>query len=242
MGRLSISRLLQHIDLGIIGYKEAWDIQKELLKKRTLNEIPDTLLLLQHPHTYTLGKVADRKNLVGSDKYLKDNNIAVYDIDRGGDITYHGPGQVVGYPIIDLKEWKQDTHLYLRSLEEVILQVCKGYGLKAGRNEGLTGVWIEDRKICAIGIKVSRWVTMHGFAFNVNTDLSFFQGIIPCGITDKEVTSLQKETGMSIDLNQINEKIINKFVSIFGYDETVASELPFLNTAHFEEKGEKING
>jgi lipoyl(octanoyl) transferase len=172
-------KILDYRDIGFIDYREAWDLQKKIFNERLSGDVNDVLLLLEHPHTYTLGKVADKKNLIGSQEYLVKNKISVYDIDRGGDITYHGPGQVVGYPIIDLKNWKQDTHLYLRSLEEVIIRTCSDYGIETGRNEKHTGVWIEDRKIAAIGIKVSRWITMHGFAFNVNTDLSFFNGIIP---------------------------------------------------------------
>lgn len=225
MGRRSISRLLQYIDLGIVDYKEAWDFQKSLFDRRYRDEIPDTLILLQHPHTYTLGKVADRNNLIGTEDFLETNKISVYDIDRGGDITYHGPGQIVGYQIFDLKKWKQDTHLFLRTLEQIIIDVCKEYGLDPGRKDKYTGVWLDERKICAIGIKVSRWITMHGFAFNVNTDLSFFKGIIPCGIADKEVTSLKNEAGHLFELNEIHEKIINNFVKLFNYDEVMKTDL-----------------
>jgi len=186
-------RKLVYCDLGLIDYKEAWDLQKSVHQLKTENKIDDVLFLLEHPHTYTLGKTADKENLVGGDEYLTENNISVYDIDRGGDITYHGPGQIVGYPIISLTNWNQDTHKYLRAIEEVIIKVCDEYGLDASRVEKYTGVWIADRKICAIGIKVSRWITMHGFAFNVNTDLKLFKGIIPCGISDKDVTSLNRE-------------------------------------------------
>ncbi len=213
-----MQRTLDFKDLGFINYKAAWDLQHKLFEQRRKNEIKDTLLLLEHPNTYTLGKIADRSNLVGTEKFLKENNFSIYDIDRGGDITYHGPGQIVGYPIIDLNNWKKDTHLYLRNLEEVIIQTCSDYGLAAGRKEGLTGVWIEDRKICAIGIKVSRWITMHGFAFNVNTDLSLFNGIIPCGIRDKEVTSLQKELNNNFDIQEIKNNILNNFIELFDYE------------------------
>jgi lipoyl(octanoyl) transferase len=223
--RQSISRLLRHINLGLADYKDTWELQKDLMDKRVKNEIPDTLLLLEHPHTYTLGKVADKSNLIGNHDYLKKHDIKVYDIDRGGDITYHGPGQVVGYPIIDLKDWKMDTHLYLRSLEEVIIKVLIDYNIQSGRKEEYTGVWLGERKICAMGIKVSRWVTMHGFAFNVNTDLSFFNGIIPCGITDKEVTSLENELNKVIKLNEVHQKIINNFKTVFEYDEIVKDEI-----------------
>ena len=172
-----------------------------------------------YPHTYTLGKTADKENLVGDKKYLDENKISVYDIDRGGDITYHGPGQIVGYPIISLTNWQQDTHKYLRAIEGVILKVCAEYDLQGSRVEKYTGVWIDDRKICAIGIKVSRWITMHGFAFNVNTDLKLFNGIIPCGITDKDVTSLNRELKKEISLNEVKEKIIHHFDVIFNYDQ-----------------------
>ncbi|MFA3783173.1 lipoyl(octanoyl) transferase LipB [Melioribacteraceae bacterium 4301-Me] len=211
-------RSLDYCNLGLIEYGIAWDIQKEIFDLRLQNKINDVLLLLEHPHTYTLGKVADKNNLISSADYLKRNNISVYEIDRGGDITYHGPGQIVGYPIINLKNWKQDTHLYLRALEEVIILTCKAFGIDAGRNPKYTGVWINDRKIAAIGVKVSRWITMHGFAFNVNTDLSYFNGIIPCGIKDKEVTSLEKELKQKLIIDEVKRTVLEKFVEVFGYD------------------------
>jgi lipoyl(octanoyl) transferase len=166
-----------------------------------------------------LGKTADKENLVGDKNYLDENKISVYDIDRGGDITYHGPGQIVGYPILNLTNWKQDTHKYLRAIEEVIIKVCAEYDLNGTRVDKYTGVWLDDRKICAIGIKVSRWITMHGFAFNVNTNLKLFNGIIPCGITDKDVTSLNRELNKEISLNEVKEKIIHHFDVIFNYDQ-----------------------
>jgi lipoyl(octanoyl) transferase len=209
---------LYYCDPGFIDYKEAWDLQKEVFELRYRNKIPDTLFLLEHPNTYTLGKTADRKNLTGSEDYLRDNKISVYDIDRGGDITYHGPGQIVGYPIISLEEWHKDTHKYLRALEEIIILTCGEFGITAGRNEKFTGVWIGNRKIAAIGIKVSRWITMHGFAFNINTDLKLFNGIIPCGINDKDVTSLQRETGKNQDITEVKEILKIKFTALFSYD------------------------
>lgn len=213
------NKILTYCDLGFIDYKEAWDLQHEIHTKRVSNEVEDFLFLLEHPNTYTLGKTAHKENLVGSENYLRENQISVYDIDRGGDITYHGPGQIVGYPIIDLNRWHNDTHKYLRALEEVIIKTCSEFGLDCERNEQHTGVWLADKKIAAIGIKVSRWVTMHGFAFNVNTDLNLFNGIIPCGIQDKSVTSLKKELGKEISVAEVKEKILNNFFDLFSYDE-----------------------
>lgn len=218
---MSKEKKLSYFDLGIIDYKKAWDLQRDIFNQRLENNISDVLLLLEHPHTYTLGKTADKKHLVGSEEYLKKNEISVYDIDRGGDITYHGPGQIVGYPIINLKNWYQDTHKYLRALEETIIKTCADYGVTAGREPEYTGVWIEDRKIAAIGIKVSRWITMHGFAFNINSDLTFFGGIIPCGIQDKAVTSLENETGKKIDIQEVKINLRKNFKQIFNYDKVI---------------------
>lgn len=212
-------RKLYYCDLGFMNYKEAWDLQRETFELRVKNKIPDVIYLLEHPNTYTLGKTADHNNLVGSEEYLSSNKISVYDIDRGGDITYHGPGQIVGYPIINLTKWKQDTHKYLRALEETIIQTCAEYEIVGGREPEYTGVWVEDRKIAAIGIKVSRWITMHGFAFNVNTDLSFFSGIIPCGISDKDVTSIQREIKSEVPVDEVKSKIVRNFAGIFGYQD-----------------------
>jgi len=217
---MKTNRYLSYCDLGLIDYKEAWDLQKETFELRYNKKIPDILFLLEHPHTYTLGKVADKNNLISPAEFLKENNISVYDIDRGGDITYHGPGQIVGYPIIDLNEWLNDTHKYLRALEEVIIRVCAEYGITGIRDPKYTGVWIENRKIAAIGIKVSRWITMHGFAFNINTDLSLFSGIIPCGISDKEVTSLEKETGKKIKIEEVKSLLVKNFKEVFSYEKT----------------------
>lgn len=224
---------LTYSDLGIVDYNEAWDLQKKIHEQRVGGLIKDHFFLLEHPNTYTLGKTADRSNLVGNENFLKEKKISVYDIDRGGDITYHGPGQIVGYPIINLNEWHQDTHKYLRALEEVIIRVCFDFGLIACRDPKYTGVWIDNRKIAAIGIKVSRWVTMHGFAFNINTDLSLFNGIIPCGITDKAVTSLSKEINKIIEINFIKTLLLKHFTEVFEYnsvitisrDELLTSEL-----------------
>lgn len=224
MANRSTSRIFNYCDLGLIDYQEAWDLQKDIFNRRHHGEIEDTFFLLEHPHTYTLGKVAEKENLISSESQLKELGVSVYEIDRGGDITYHGPGQIVGYPIIKLSDWKEDTHQYLRGLEEVIIRTCAEYGLTAGRNPKYTGVWIGERKIAAIGIKVSRWITMHGFAFNINTDLSYFGGIIPCGIKDKDVTSLQRELDKEINLGEVKNILIEKFAEIFEYDSFLEKE------------------
>ncbi len=217
MEKQSISKELFYSNLGTVSYQEAWDLQRTIHLMRTSGTIEDSLLLLEHPHTYTLGKTADRTNLIGSQEYLEKNGISVFEIDRGGDITYHGPGQIVGYPIIDLNKWKPDTHLYLRNLEEVIIKVLAEYGIESGRKPEYTGVWVGESKIAAIGIRVSRWVTMHGFAFNINTDLELFNGIIPCGIKDKEVTSLSRLLNREINIEEVKQKLRDQFVLHFDY-------------------------
>lgn len=226
--------MLNYLNIPFISYSDAWKLQREIFDEVVSGITSDTLILLEHDHTYTLGKIADKKNLLASEAQLKDANINIFEIDRGGDITYHGPGQVVGYPIINLKNWKQDTHKYLRALEEVIIKTCNEYNISAGRNTEHTGVWIEDRKIAAIGIKVSRWVTMHGFAFNVNTDLSYFNGIIPCGIKDKTVTSLKAELKSEIPIEEVKEKLLKNFVDIFEFEavEMLNSNFRSLNFVH----------
>jgi len=182
------------------------------------NLIDDTFILLEHPHTYTLGKSANENHLLAYDRSLNENRIDVFEIDRGGDITYHGPGQIVGYPIIKLDELYEDVHKYLRELEEIIIRTLDEYNIKSERNDDYTGVWINNNKIAAIGIKVSRWITMHGFAFNVNTDLSYFDKIIPCGIFEKGVTSLSAELGTKIPLKNVKDVVIKHFCKIFNYD------------------------
>lgn len=216
------NKILNYSDLGLVDYKEAWDMQK-LIHQQIVNKTSDDyLLLLEHPHTYTLGKTTVKSNLIGSESFLKEKKISVYEIDRGGDITYHGPGQIVGYPIINLNNWLQDTHKYLRALEEVILRVCAEFEIIGRRDPEFTGVWVEDRKIAAIGIKVSRWVTMHGFAFNINTDLDLFNGIIPCGISDRQVTSLSKEKDKIINTDSVKLLIRKHFLEVFEYDTVVS--------------------
>lgn len=214
-------RILNTINLGIEPYRKIWDYQSQIQNLRIEGKISDVLILLEHHHVYTLGKIAKRDHLLISPEKLIEEKIDLFEIDRGGDITYHGPGQIVGYPIIKLDELYQDLHLYLRELEEIIILTLRDYNVEGYRIPGLTGVWVNDEKICAIGIKVSRWVTMHGFAFNVNTDLNYFNKIIPCGIKDKGITSLQKILNRDVNLEEVKTKLVRNFMKIFRYDEEV---------------------
>jgi len=219
-------------DLGNKDYKETWDYQEslfeEIVAQKTNNKangttLPTTnyFLFVEHPHVYTLGKSGHIENLLIDEEELKNKGATFYKINRGGDITYHGPGQIVGYPILDLENFFTDIHKYLRSLEEVIIRTLSDYGLKGERSEGETGVWLDvgtpfARKICAMGVRCSRWVTMHGFALNVNTDLGYFDNIIPCGIRGKAVTSLNVELAKDkVDLQEVKQRILTHFKEIF---------------------------
>ncbi|WKD85899.1 Octanoyltransferase [Polaribacter huanghezhanensis] len=218
-------------NLGVKDYKETWSYQTELLQEivdqkisnRKNNETKETknhFLFVEHPHVYTLGKSGDLENLLLNENQLEEKGATFYKINRGGDITYHGPGQIVGYPILDLENFFTDIHKYLRFLEEVIILTLNDYGLKAERSKGETGVWLAvgtpfARKICAMGIRSTRWVTMHGFALNVNVDLGYFDNIIPCGIRGKAVTSMEVELGRKIPLEDVQEKILNHFTDLF---------------------------
>jgi len=220
------------IDWGLKDYKEAWEAQEELFQsiitqKMTNRNLPipiptpNYLIFVEHPHVLTLGKSGIMEHLLMSENFLKQKHISFYKVNRGGDITYHGLGQVVGYPILDLDNFFPDIHQYLRYLEEVIILTLADYGLKGERSKGETGVWIDvgtplARKICAMGVRASRWVTMHGFALNVNTDLSYFNYIVPCGIADKAVTSLEAELGHSVSLEDVKEHIIHHFLEVFS--------------------------
>lgn len=229
-------------DIGRSPYKPVWDLQAaiqqrlvdEKLKRRkqpeTVTGAPsnDVLLFVEHPHVYTLGKSGDSAHLLKGLAELADIDAEYVEIDRGGDITYHGPGQIVGYPILDLNRYFTDIHKYLRRLEEVVIRTCADFDIDAGRIEGLTGVWAGERKVCAMGIKCSRWVTMHGFALNVNTDLSYFRHIVPCGITDKEVTSLQKLLGRRIDPEEVKDKLVGHFENVFDIHIVKGKTLPEL--------------
>lgn len=224
-------------DLGLMDYEAALNLQTQYFnsilqvksenRNRSENEQLPTnnhLLFCEHPHVFTLGKSGDEKNLLIKKEDLHTIEATYYHINRGGDITYHGPGQLVGYPILDLENFFTDIHQYMRLLEEAVIQTLHAFGVESGRIPGLTGVWLdaEDtakaRKICALGVKTSRWVTLHGFAFNVNTDLSYFNYIVPCGISDKAVTSLDKEVGTKIDMNELKEILKGKLVQLFRMD------------------------
>ncbi len=226
-------------DLGLVDYGEAWEYQEGLFKSKVDLKIANRkaelvgekgtlpthdLLFCEHPHVYTLGKSGDAANLLISEEKLREIKATYYPVNRGGDITYHGPGQIVGYPILDLDQIFTDIHKYLRFIEEAIILTLKEYGIEAGRIKEYTGVWIDEdkplkaRKICAIGVKSSRWVTMHGFAFNVNTDLSYFDHLVPCGIKDKAVTSLKQELGYELDMQEVKSKVLVNLSNVFDFN------------------------
>lgn len=204
-----------HINLGIAEYKEAWDLQKKIHLYKQQNKFEDVIITVQHTPVYTLGKSGTRDHILISDEEMKTRGISYYEIDRGGDITFHGPGQLVVYPIFDLNNYYKDTHRFLRDLEEVVIQTLKQYEIEGSRDEEYTGVWVNNEKICAIGIKVSRWITMHGIALNVNNELSYFDDIIPCGIFHKGVTSMKKILRKEADFRQITKKTLENFMSVF---------------------------
>ena len=228
-----MNRQIKYTDLGKMDYKEAWDFQEKLFdeivsikkenrKKKSNLKTPNYFLFVEHPHVYTLGKSGDISNLLINEKELKNKNASFYKINRGGDITYHGPGQIVGYPILDLENFFTDIHKYLRLLEETIIITLNNYGIKGKRNEGKTGVWLDvntpfPKKICAMGVRASRWVTMHGFALNVNVDLDYFNNIIPCGLNENVVTSINKELDNSeIDISEVKNILKTCFSETFN--------------------------
>jgi lipoyl(octanoyl) transferase len=236
-----INREVAYNDLGMIAYREAWDLQEKLHKEIVDQKMKgretglagmtsNYLLFCEHPHVYTLGKSGKAAHLLISEEQLKRNDASYFQSNRGGDITYHGPGQLVGYPILDLENFFTDIHQYLRYLEEAIILTLKEYGIAAGRIAGLTGVWLDwndawrARKIAAFGVRCSRWITMHGFAFNVSTDLSYFGNIVPCGIADKAVTSVEKELGEKIPMNEVKEKVKRHLALLFEMDITAMQE------------------
>ena len=227
-----MNKSIQLQDLGLKDYKETWDLQEEIFKKTVAVKVrnrrentrlstPNHFLFVSHAHVYTLGKSGDLSNLLLNEEQLKTKGANFYKINRGGDITYHGPGQIVGYPILDLENFFTDIHKYLRLLEETIILTLADYGVEASRSQGETGVWLDvgtpfARKVCALGVRASRWVTMHGFALNVNTDLGYFDHIIPCGIRGKSVTSLRVELKQDhVDENEVKEKLLKHFLNLF---------------------------
>ena len=227
-----MNKSIQFQDLGLKDYKETWDLQEEIFKKTVAIKVrnrrenaglstPNHFLFVSHANVYTLGKSGDLSNLLLNEEQLKTKGANFYKINRGGDITYHGPGQIVGYPILDLENFFTDIHKYLRLLEETIILTLADYGLEASRSQGETGVWLDvgtpfARKICALGVRASRWVTMHGFALNINTDLGYFDHIIPCGIRGKSVTSLRLELKRDqVDENEVKEKLLEHFLNLF---------------------------
>lgn len=235
-----MNKSIQLQDLGRSDYKETWDYQQQLfqeildLKIKNRREAsalktPNYLLLVEHPHVYTLGKSGKIENLLCSEDELKFRGASFYKINRGGDITYHGPGQLVGYPILDLENFFTDIHKYLRFLEEAVIRTLKEYGITAGRSDGETGVWLDAgtplaRKICAMGVRASRWVTMHGFALNVNADLGYFDYIVPCGIKDKAVTSLHVELGVSqVPVAEVKEIVLKHLAELFEAEYTIST-------------------
>ncbi len=229
----TINKKTEFLSLGQVDYQQAWDYQEKLFKetiaiktnnrKLEIDDItPNFLIFLEHPHVYTLGKSGDEKNLLLDTQGLIDQEATFYKINRGGDITYHGPGQIVGYPILDLDNFFTDIHKYLRLLEEAVILTLHDYKIDAGRIPGLTGVWIDyeeaapnPRKICALGVKSSRWVTMHGFAFNVNTDLAYFRNIVPCGIDDKAVTSMKEELSEEVNIQEVSDTLKKHIAELF---------------------------
>ena len=233
---------LNILKLGLSDYASTWDLQKRVFDLRLKNLIDDTLILCEHPHTYTVGKNGVdnvSKHLLMNKEELEKNNISVFEIDRGGDITYHGPGQIVGYPILNLNNHYRDMHRYLRDIEEAVIRSIGAFGITGKRVEAVTGVWVDtprgSEKICAIGVKVTRWITMHGFALNVNSNLDFFNNIIPCGITDKGVTSMQKISGKEFPLSDIEDRIITSFEEVFHVTSRITEKEYFNKTESYYE-------
>jgi len=218
--------MLLHLEqLGLIDYASALELQREKVAQRKAQAIPDTLLLLEHPHVYTLGRNARQENMLVSAEWLASHGAQVFHTDRGGDVTYHGPGQLVGYPILDLTRHRRDISWYMRSLEEVFIRTAHDYGIEAGRSEGAAGVWVGNDKLVALGVHLSRWVTSHGFALNVNTDLRYFESIVPCGLQGKGVTSLAKLLGRAVEMEGVTERVVEHFGAVFGLEVRAVEKL-----------------
>jgi lipoyl(octanoyl) transferase len=215
---MDVARELHVRRLGIVPYAEALDLQKRLVEERRAGSIPDQLLLLQHPPVITLGVKArnDRSHVLASPADLEEEGVEIFETGRGGDVTYHGPGQLVGYPILDLRPDRCDVHKYVRDLEEALIRAAAAFGVATGRIQGLTGVWAGPNKVAAIGVRISRWITSHGFAFNVATNLNHFDLIVPCGIADKGVTSLEILTGRRLTMDEVESAVVTSFAAVFG--------------------------
>jgi lipoyl(octanoyl) transferase len=220
------------VELGLIDYGDAWALQKRLVAARKANAIEDVLLLCEHPHVITLGRNGKREHLLASEHVLKQKGVELHATDRGGDITYHGPGQIVGYPILNLGAIRRDVVWYVRMLEEEMIRATAEFGVSAGRLEGKTGIWVRtaatEEKLAAIGVHISRWVTSHGFAYNVSTDLRFFDLIVPCGIADRKATSLEKILGRSIERKEVAPRLVKHFGEVFGLEMKQASRQELL--------------
>lgn len=223
------------IDLGRTRYADTWELQKRIFAARVERRISDVLLLTEHEPVFTLGKGADENHLLATETELSEKKIDMFWIDRGGDVTFHGPGQIVGYPIIDLNQQYNDIHRYLRDIEEMIIRTLKEYGIEGGREKEFTGVWVKNDKIAALGVKVSKWITMHGFALNVHTDLSFFDRIIPCGIFHKGVTSLHNVLGRPVPLTEVHAHLMRHFADIFSLQIKQISAEELLSLLHHNE-------
>jgi lipoyl(octanoyl) transferase len=217
--------MLCHVEqLGLMDYAEVLDLQQAKVAQRQAGAIPDTLLLLEHPHVYTLGRNARRENLLASVEWLTSRGAQVFETDRGGDVTYHGPGQLVGYPILDLTQHRRDISWYMRSLEEVLIRTARDFGIETGRSPGAPGVWVGNDKLAAMGVHLSRWVGSHGFALNVNTDLRYFEWIVPCGLHNKGVTSLAKLLGRPVGMETVTAKVLEHFGAVFGLEVRTVEE------------------
>ena len=201
--------------LGLTTYSDGLRLQERAVERLRTDEGPEQLLLLEHPHVFTLGRGADGRNILATGEQLQSHSIEVHETGRGGDVTYHGPGQLVGYPIINLKPDRCDVHRYVRDIEEALIKTLRDFGVEGGRISGLTGVWVGDEKIAAIGVRIARWITSHGFALNVTTDLKYFQMIVPCGITDKGVTSLSRLSGRQVGLKEVADRFARRFGEVF---------------------------
>jgi len=213
----SRARTLDVRRLGVLPYAEALELQRALVDDRRAGGIGDTLLLLEHPHVITLGVRGGRSHVLASAEALAARGVEVQETGRGGDVTYHGPGQIVGYPILDLNPDRRDVHQYVRDLEEVLIRTAADFGIAAGRVSGLTGVWAGDEKLAAIGVRIARWITSHGFALNVTTDLDYFSLIVPCGIADRGVTSMSRLLGRPVELDKVQQSIANQFSNVFQF-------------------------